>query len=274
MKENSLRKLRSVYGICLSALTAVVGVLFVVQIWSIFLSAEPGQEPYTVEVVAEKFWQISIPVFLWVLALIGGGVIAYLFPEEKKKEKGTVSAKITLERLQRRMKNGGMDIPESQKQEDLRFIVNCVTALVCAACGILCGMILFGVGPLIPLGGEFFSSHQEAVRLVSAMPWILMALGCVIGASYFFEYSYKRQTQALKAEFATNRSETMAEKKTWTDWLCEKLPFLKSPKLLLGVRIGLGVVGIVFVVVGILNGGMADVLTKAINICTQCIGLG
>ncbi len=39
-------------------------------------------------------------------------------------------------------------------------------------------------------------------------------------------------------------------------------------------RIALAAVGITFVVIGILNGGMHDVLVKAINICTQCIGLG
>ena len=32
--------------------------------------------------------------------------------------------------------------------------------------------------------------------------------------------------------------------------------------------------GIAFVVIGIVNGGMADVFEKAKNICTQCIGLG
>ncbi|MBE6586468.1 MAG: thioredoxin [Ruminococcaceae bacterium] len=34
------------------------------------------------------------------------------------------------------------------------------------------------------------------------------------------------------------------------------------------------VVGLAFVVLGVLNGGMADVLGKAIRICTECIGLG
>ena len=32
--------------------------------------------------------------------------------------------------------------------------------------------------------------------------------------------------------------------------------------------------GIVLVVLGILNGGMLDVLTKAVRICSECIGLG
>ena len=43
---------------------------------------------------------------------------------------------------------------------------------------------------------------------------------------------------------------------------------------MIGVRAALGVLGLILIVVGINGGGMADVLEKAINICTQCIGLG
>ncbi len=39
-------------------------------------------------------------------------------------------------------------------------------------------------------------------------------------------------------------------------------------------RVGIALAGVALVVVGIVNGGMKDVLLKAINICTQCIGLG
>ncbi|MBQ7139309.1 MAG: thioredoxin [Clostridia bacterium] len=31
---------------------------------------------------------------------------------------------------------------------------------------------------------------------------------------------------------------------------------------------------IVFILLGVMNGGAYDVLVKAINICTECIGLG
>ena len=34
------------------------------------------------------------------------------------------------------------------------------------------------------------------------------------------------------------------------------------------------IVGLGFLISGLLTGGTADVLTKAINICTECIGLG
>ncbi len=40
------------------------------------------------------------------------------------------------------------------------------------------------------------------------------------------------------------------------------------------VRILLYVIAVIFVILGIFNHGMRDVLVKAINICTECIGLG
>ncbi len=40
------------------------------------------------------------------------------------------------------------------------------------------------------------------------------------------------------------------------------------------VRVALAAAGIALIVFGVFNGGMKDVLMKAINICTQCIGLG
>ena len=44
--------------------------------------------------------------------------------------------------------------------------------------------------------------------------------------------------------------------------------------LLLTSRIAVGVIAITFILVGIFNGGANDVFVKAINICTECIGLG
>ena len=49
----------------------------------------------------------------------------------------------------------------------------------------------------------------------------------------------------------------------------------KTNKILLIVaRCVVGVVAITFIFVGIFNGGANDVLVKAINICTECLGLG
>jgi hypothetical protein len=40
------------------------------------------------------------------------------------------------------------------------------------------------------------------------------------------------------------------------------------------LRWGILTAAVVFVILGCLSGGAWDVLTKAINICSECIGLG
>ncbi|MBQ8537259.1 MAG: hypothetical protein IJ461_07660 [Clostridia bacterium] len=50
---------------------------------------------------------------------------------------------------------------------------------------------------------------------------------------------------------------------------------LKKPlPHLRGLRTGLFVAAIALTVLGVINGGLRDVLYKAITICTECIGLG
>ena len=49
---------------------------------------------------------------------------------------------------------------------------------------------------------------------------------------------------------------------------------LNSNKFVYGTRLVVFCVAVAFVIVGIINGGAGDVLMKAINICTECIGLG
>ena len=48
----------------------------------------------------------------------------------------------------------------------------------------------------------------------------------------------------------------------------------RNPGTLKRVRIALFVLAAVFVAAGIFNGSMEDMLIKAINICTECVGLG
>ena len=47
-----------------------------------------------------------------------------------------------------------------------------------------------------------------------------------------------------------------------------------TPRRLQWLRIGLFAAAAVLIVLGVLNGGLRDVLVKAVNLCTECIGLG
>ena len=44
--------------------------------------------------------------------------------------------------------------------------------------------------------------------------------------------------------------------------------------IILGARIAVIALAVAFIILGVSNGGMKDVLGKAVKICTECIGLG
>ena len=45
-------------------------------------------------------------------------------------------------------------------------------------------------------------------------------------------------------------------------------------KAVIIARLAVLSLGVLFIILGLINGGSRDVLVKAINICTECIGLG
>ncbi len=76
------------------------------------------------------------------------------------------------------------------------------------------------------------------------------------------------QIEKAKKERKKAKKPLVKEKK-------EKKPRKKGRRAgVILLRVLLAAAGVALVVLGVFNGGMEDVLLKAINICTQCIGLG
>ena len=90
-------------------------------------------------------------------------------------------------------------------------------------------------------------------------------MGICTAFVYFENASINRQITHIKSALAVQKT-TLPKGNT-------KKPASRS-KLVFGIRIAVALVAIIFIVLGIINGGMADVLSKAVNICTECIGLG
>ena len=102
------------------------------------------------------------------------------------------------------------------------------------------------------------------------IPCAAVALGLCVAAVLLCEASVSRETALVKAALATGKGVTTPVKKSKSD----NRNFLSDPRILWGVRGLIAAVGALFILLGIANGGMADVLGKAIRICTECIGLG
>lgn len=277
MKRNKGETAKFIYGICLSVLTAVVATAFIVQVWAIYRSS--ASDPFTVAVVSKKFSQIALPVWLWIVAIVGGGVLSYVFPEQEERPKAFVETKLALTRLKNRLPQEGEGWEELQKHSRVRTVVWSVCAALCAVSLTVSLVYLFDLDYTAAFKTEFYKTHVEAEKFVKIFPWVLGAFAVCVGACVYETYSVKKETQRAKALLAENAKKGIKpvakeEQAGWLKRLQKKFAFVHTEKFILGVRISLAVVGVVFVVVGIVNGGMADVLTKAVNLCKQCIGLG
>lgn len=127
-----------------------------------------------------------------------------------------------------------------------------------AAAGLACvaALLLMGLGCLdIYMDGEGFSAAAVGERFGILAPWLALCLAVVIAAVF-----------AGKGEKIPRSPQ------------CGKLyrPEKKSPSAgkLFAARLAILTLAAAFILLGVLNGGARDVLVKAINICTECIGLG
>ena len=93
--------------------------------------------------------------------------------------------------------------------------------------------------------------------LVHVAPWAAVALAVVFVTLWISDASCAREAEALKGLPAVTPA-----------------PEKEKAFPVGGLRIALYAAAVVFIVLGVMNGGLYDVLVKAINICTECIGLG
>lgn len=250
-KEKLLRTL-------LTAATALMLVLLAWQCLDIYLVGNSPanldgsglhiQSVYRAEDVIARLSGLRIWAIGY-LALLAAACV--MIPGGIRKEK---SISMEPDNRLRLMKKKIAELPEAAcGEENLRKKIGFGTGAVVAVCAVLSLMFL--------LNQENFTSWDlEKVMgkmLLHTLPWIMTAFAAVIGASCLCRRSMEREIVMLKGISGSKTPETAAK-----------------PSCVPYVRIALYIVAIALIVLGINNGGMRDVLIKAINICTECIGLG
>ena len=259
----------------MAVLTAVVATLFILQICAIYASAP--ESPYTVENISAHFNQIAVPVWIWVAALAGDIVLSFIYPEEAESPKAQVDIAIRLSRMQKRLPENavGMSAIKQKRKARTVALIACVVFVIAAIAVCLVHLLNENYQPII--GEDFFPGGRAlADRLVRSVPWIVCAFLAVIFVVLFFEKSQEEELALTKTAIAESAKQGIkAGKAEEKQTLFQKIEgFFDSDKGTAICRILFAVVGVALVVIGIFNGGMHDMLQKAINICTQCIGLG
>lgn len=255
-----LEKIVKYYGIIFSVLTVVVGGLFIWQVLDVYFSRRLLEEIFTRQIVIERLNNILIPVIIWIVLAVTGIVLWAFLPQEKFKLK--LDNVYVLNRLKKRMPSSPKAGLETEfafvkkEEKKIRYIrLACALYVVAVA---IYGLIYL----LIPSNfTELANATKEVVKMVKYVyPFIAIGFIACVGATVYEGISAKKQLDAVKKLVAGEKGNQEVIK--------------SNEKPIMIARICLLVLGVAFVIWGILNGGMHDVFVKAINICTECIGLG
>lgn len=261
-------KIQQIYSIAISVLVVAVGIAFICVAAEIYYSNRDTGVIFTQEIVVERLRILAISFGILIVAIAAGVV----FPLYEVRAKFTSENAARL--LESRLPSDGegeeyqVALARFNKLNKLRLVLWAVEGAVLLACAIatLCYMLNTANFPSENITAEIFA-------LVSnVLPWIAIAFVALIVGTVLSNVIATKRVTEIKALIKLGNGQHASP---------EQLQFVATLRKLLSNNITLWVVrGIVFVVavtfivIGILNGGAHDVLIKAINICTECIGLG
>lgn len=237
-----------IYKILLSVSIVVAGICLIAGCLNIYYSGDG----YSRELVAYTFSKICIPIYICLVLVVGNFVIDAVIPFKQKPKPAQHYNFILTNLLNIKDADGSTEYKKLEKRKTAIKIINIAV------------LVLSGIAFLIyALNSKNFHQTDINGSMINAM-WKLFDRGIVALAFSIFTHYYninitKKQIEILKA---------LPKKEAQTE------PQKQNQKTVLIIKIAIAVIGLGVLIFGAVTGGFADVLTKAVNICTECIGLG
>lgn len=254
-------KIRLLYGAFLALFTLVLGALFIFEAADIYYSGVSSGQIYSREIVGRRLKLLLAPVILYLVAVAAGAVVSYVFPAAAKRPAARDAISVLgrlLKRLPENCEDGEL-LSRVRRGEKMRLIARGAVSAFAAAAAVMSGYYLFNAAhfPAEDVTGEVLQMLRHV------LPWIGSAFAAILAETAFELILSRRELPAVKKLVAGGGAKRV------------EAPAAKDRgAVLIGCRVALAAAAIVFIVLGAVNGGARDVLIKAINICTECIGLG
>lgn len=265
MSDKTTLTVRRVMGMVLLLLCAVCAAALVIACVQISLG---GEHPFTPESVQAAWSRVAIFVFLFVLAAVAAGLWHVLFFVPSGKQKGLIFPELRLAkakaRLFRKQYSKELLLPLTKQEIYVRSMRISAVA-VCLLCALYPLYYLCNFDRLTPtdatLNGQVIAFALPALCFGAAALAYCCAVRILTDISCERALLYAKSIMLLPAPAAPARPIGKVRR--------------GLPKYaIIVVRSVLIAAAVLMIVFGIFNGGMHDVLQKAIKICTECIGLG
>ena len=281
MKEKVKKIFHTVFLIMTSVALVRTGIMFIAMCIAIYAS---GDQPFTRESIG-KALIIMIPTTLALFITASAGAIFSFFasPKEKKKlEKNLQFTRIRLAKLCDMEKLTDAERNDIVRERTTRYVIGGSGLIFLVAALIYPVTYIFSPDRFGAQGVKLANSEvlcAFSVIILCLVPFIIYTVFGILA----FRASCQREINVLKVGTARiakekkapseNAEQTSVVFEEGSDVLIKKATPV-SKKAIFIMQIILVFTAITFIVIGIINGGMADVFEKARKICTECIGLG
>lgn len=262
MSQKTVKNIRVAIGTTLSVLLIISGILLIISCISIY---NIGDRPFTPENISSAFSKISIPLYITLGAVLICAIIELILPREEIKHRASPDKRASLARMENRVDYKNCDPILTYKIKTAKKLEQTIknVAIVLSAVA-LAFIAYFTLDPR-----NFTENYNHSVIYIMALilPWLILCGGILLAYFHVDDMLLTSRIKSVKEALASedgNRSPTPEEKK---DCKCNKKQVILTRVIVLVIALGL-------LAVGIFGNGMRDVLDKAINICTECIGLG
>lgn len=253
------KRIQTIYGIVLSVMIGIAGICLCIACVEIYRS---GAQPFSRESVAAAFQHIALPVYLCLVMIAGGWILDLFLSTENKKPAdkqyrmilAMMQEKVDLNLCEPTLKSSIMTL---RKKRQLLKTTGIILLSVCTG--------IFLSYSLNPANYDY-SSTGITPSVIGAM---FLFVPCLAIPFIYGIVASAIEMRSIRAEIDLTKSAIAAGARAETAIAVSRKSYGLTCLRLLILFLAVG--SLTF---GFFAGGTADVLTKAINICTECVGLG
>ena len=272
ISDKNKKRIRLGYSILISLMLVIVGILFMSSCYSIY---KIGDSPFTRESISAAFSRIAVWVYITLsMIVIGFGIFAVM-PQEKEKLKGLRHVGVVVDKLSKKanITEIGDDLRVGiERERKLRHILGYVRLALVVLCATIPLIHLLNPANFPAVSGRFNAeiSHGMLVYLAFLSPLFVFEVVYVILRDLSYEREYELLKSAVKehgiSENVPEISQCLIAK--WWSFIKEN-----EKPIVLGIRIAFVGCAVLFIILGVLNGGMADVNTTSVDILNPIASL-
>lgn len=302
--EKTSKTVRLTYGSMFGVYTVLTGALIIWQALDIYYRGSLNADGiiFTRQNVLESISRLSPALWIWVSLAVVGFVLWEVFSVKEKLPK--LDVRYTLHILKNQVPRSLTVSKDKSLKESYKFISaeeERLEALwTCCICVGLAGVIYSIAYLANPSNFPKADVTREMLNMVqNVMPWVAATLALACGICVYEGQSAKKQLVHVKKLISASKKQELdcdgdsakfvtykdavhrffarihknLQKKAQTNKFCAFLLIVYKRRVMVA-RITACTLAAIFIIVGIVNGSARDLLLKAINICTECIGLG